>query len=202
MASGLGVRAELMAADDDLQYGQIGVTYRLGIGSRKPVAAAARKPATVTPPRADVNLAEATPPAAPPIVAEIPAPAPREVITRMPAFSDVVNFASDSAQLTNGAKTVLRELASRVKSFDDAKLTLTAHTDNRGSLDYNQRLSERRAQSVRRYLAIQGIKQSAIRVSAVGETRPTDTNATAAGRYINRRVEVYAGAAGQQSVAQ
>ncbi|HEY9198781.1 MAG TPA: OmpA family protein, partial [Gammaproteobacteria bacterium] len=68
---------------------------------------------------------------------------------------------------------------------------VVGHTDSVGSDAYNQRLSEQRAQAVVDYLAGAGVPRERLRVEGRGETEPRDTNATEAGRQLNRRVELY-----------
>jgi outer membrane protein OmpA-like peptidoglycan-associated protein len=70
------------------------------------------------------------------------------------------------------------------------KLQIEGHTDSVGSADYNQRLSENRADSVRTYLVGQGIASSSVGTTGFGETMPVASNDTPAGRQQNRRVEL------------
>jgi outer membrane protein OmpA-like peptidoglycan-associated protein len=75
--------------------------------------------------------------------------------------------------------------------YGKTTLTIAGHTDNVGSAPYNQKLSERRALSVARYLEAR--KVNALRLSTVGkgESVPVESNASEAGRQANRRVEIY-----------
>jgi OOP family OmpA-OmpF porin len=68
-------------------------------------------------------------------------------------------------------------------------LTIEGHTDSIGSTQYNQRLSERRANAVRKYLIEKGISSSRIRIVGYGEQRPIADNKTPEGRALNRRAE-------------
>ncbi len=70
------------------------------------------------------------------------------------------------------------------------KLDIEGHTDIVGSDEYNQKLSEKRAEAVRGYLATQGIDDSAMAARGFGKTMPVSDNNTAAGRQKNRRVEI------------
>ena len=70
------------------------------------------------------------------------------------------------------------------------RLEVEGHTDDVGSDDANQRLSERRGESVRAYLVQQGIASATVGTIGLGETKPVATNGTAAGRQLNRRVEL------------
>jgi OmpA-OmpF porin, OOP family len=66
----------------------------------------------------------------------------------------------------------------------------TGHTDSRGTDAYNQKLSERRAQTVKEYMVSQGIPAAKITIAGKGETQPVATNNTDAGRAKNRRVDI------------
>ena len=67
---------------------------------------------------------------------------------------------------------------------------IAGHTDAVGSEQYNQYLSERRAEAVKAYLVERGVPANRISVIGYGELQPRDTNDTVAGRRLNRRVEV------------
>jgi outer membrane protein OmpA-like peptidoglycan-associated protein len=101
-----------------------------------------------------------------------------------------VLFTSGRADLKPGAAGNLNKLVAFLDKYPDRSVTIQGYTDSVGSEDYNQRLSERRADSVKSYLAEQGI--SSIRLSALGKGRrdPVADNDSAAGRQQNRRVEV------------
>jgi OOP family OmpA-OmpF porin len=73
-------------------------------------------------------------------------------------------------------------------------IDVVGHTDSVGSDDYNQRLSVRRAMAVKQYLVSQGINGGIIDVIGMGERQPVATNDTAAGRAMNRRVDILIGA--------
>ena len=75
-------------------------------------------------------------------------------------------------------------------SHPDLPVQIEGHTDSVGSDGYNQRLSERRAESVRAYLVEQRVAPAVVGTAGFGESRPVATNGTAAGRQQNRRVEL------------
>jgi outer membrane protein OmpA-like peptidoglycan-associated protein len=75
-----------------------------------------------------------------------------------------------------------------MESDKDIKLSIEGHTDNVGKDDYNQTLSEQRANSVRAYLLSKGIDESRLIAQGFGETQPIADNKTAAGKAKNRRV--------------
>jgi outer membrane protein OmpA-like peptidoglycan-associated protein len=101
-----------------------------------------------------------------------------------------VLFDTGKAGLKAGATSNLNKLTAFLNQYPDRTVVIEGYTDNVGSEEYNQGLSERRADSVKAYLAGQGI--GAIRLSALGkgESDPVAGNDSAAGRQQNRRVEV------------
>ena len=104
-------------------------------------------------------------------------------------LSDVL-FDTGSANLKPGAREKLAKVAGILLSHRGLKLQVEGHTDSVGATDYNQRLSENRAGSVRTYLVEQGIAANAIGTAGFGETMPVASNDTPAGRQQNRRVEL------------
>lgn len=101
-----------------------------------------------------------------------------------------LQFASGSAVLTAGAQGRLAPLASFLSKEPEARVQITGHTDSQGTEANNLDLSARRAMSVGAYLASTGINSGRIQTSGLGESVPLSSNTTAAGRAINRRVEV------------
>ena len=114
----------------------------------------------------------------------------KEVGSMISASFDNIEFDFDSSNLTKASLGILDNVASIL--LDNAtwtKLKINGHTDYVGSDAYNQRLSERRAQSVLDYLAKKGLSNSAMSTSGFGESKPIADNGTAEGRQANRRVE-------------
>ena len=103
--------------------------------------------------------------------------------------SDVL-FDTGSATLKPGAREKLARVAGILATHSDLHIAIEGHTDSVGGNDYNQRLSEHRAQSVRSYLLQQKIAPAAVDATGFGESKPVASNATAAGRQQNRRVEL------------
>ncbi|WP_420233763.1 OmpA family protein [Pseudomonas sp. ABY48] len=103
-----------------------------------------------------------------------------------------VHFEFNKATLTPGDKDVLSTVATRLKQeTSTAQLRVTGHTDSVGSDAYNQRLSEKRANSVVQYLVENGVpRASFVSVSGAGENQPVADNKTADGRAMNRRTEI------------
>ncbi|MEW8014408.1 MAG: OmpA family protein [Candidatus Sedimenticola endophacoides] len=102
-----------------------------------------------------------------------------------------ISFAFDRAEIKPAFEPSLNRLASVLVKYNRTVVHVVGHTDSTGSASYNQSLSERRAQSVVRHLEMQGVPQQRLRAEGRGESEPRDTNATEAGRQLNRRVEIY-----------
>lgn len=100
-----------------------------------------------------------------------------------------IYFATNSAHLTNASRALLREKAAILARNPALTLTLTGHADARGPADYNQRLSERRAAAVRRFLAELGVSPDRLTSEGRGEEEPAIEGSGAAVWQRNRRVE-------------
>ena len=205
---GLGVRAELVAHDTDAQYGQLGLVYRFGqaSGGSTPVS---RSVDPIEPPESDVST-RAVP---------VPSPSNSRInvdtdgdgvtdaidqcgdtsaghpvdSTGCDVFGGVVegvNFTSSSDTLTPEAQLALDRVAETLGNYPDVVVSVEAHTDNQGAAAGNLELSKQRALSVARYLASKGVSGAQLKPQAFGESRPRTSNATAAGRAQNRRVEI------------
>ncbi len=105
------------------------------------------------------------------------------------SLSDVL-FDSASSNLKPGAREKLARVSGILVSHEGLRLEVEGHTDNVGTDQYNQQLSERRAESVRAYLVDQRIASASVGSVGLGEGHPVATNDTAAGRQQNRRVEL------------
>lgn len=104
-------------------------------------------------------------------------------------FSSNVLFGFDQTTLSSESKTNLNKLVKVLNSYKDTDIELQGHTDSKGSLAYNQTLSEKRAGSVSGYLIGEGIASNRMSVNGFGETVPKYDNGTEEGRSQNRRVE-------------
>ena len=104
-------------------------------------------------------------------------------------LSDVL-FDFNKATLRPGAREKLAKVGGIILAHPGLRMEAEGHADAVGSDDYNQRLSERRAQSVSTFLVEQGIRPDTITAMGFGESRPVATNGTAEGRQQNRRVEL------------
>jgi outer membrane protein OmpA-like peptidoglycan-associated protein len=104
-------------------------------------------------------------------------------------MSDVL-FDSGKYSLRQEAREKLARIAGIIINYPQLTLEAEGHTDNVGSIEFNQKLSEQRAASVREYLISQGVSETAITSIGKAFTMPVASNDTAAGRQQNRRVEL------------
>jgi outer membrane protein OmpA-like peptidoglycan-associated protein len=101
-----------------------------------------------------------------------------------------VLFETGRSGLKMGATGNLNRLVAFLNEYPDRTALIEGYTDSVGSEDYNQGLSERRADSVKSYLVGEGIGTTRLSASGKGERDPVASNDSAAGRQQNRRVEV------------
>ncbi|OOE89339.1 OmpA family protein [Salinivibrio sharmensis] len=101
-----------------------------------------------------------------------------------------ITFGLDQDAIAADFYPTLNAVANVMRKYDKTFLSIEGHTDNTGAASYNQRLSERRAMSVKRYLASQSIDSARLYTSGFGETRPLVANNSASNRALNRRVEI------------
>ena len=101
-----------------------------------------------------------------------------------------VNFEVNSSRLTANAKVILNQVADSLAAASGMRVEIGGHTDAQGSDSFNQKLSERRAQAVKDYLVARGIDAGRLESKGYGESQPVDSNETAEGRELNRRVEM------------
>ena len=104
-------------------------------------------------------------------------------------MSDVL-FRSGSFELLPGARERLAKVSGIVLAYPSLHVAIEGHTDSVGSDQYNQDLSEHRAEAVRDYFVQQGISASAVEARGFGKSEPIASNDTAEGRQQNRRVEL------------
>ncbi len=101
-----------------------------------------------------------------------------------------VNFEFNSADLTPNSRTILDSVAASLREWKEIRVEVAGHTDSIGSDGYNKTLSQRRAESVRKYLVSKGVDGSRLTAKGYGESKPIADNGTDAGRAENRRVEL------------
>jgi len=101
----------------------------------------------------------------------------------------VVYFGFDQSTLTPESRALLLAHAERLKG-SSTSVRLEGHADERGSREYNMALGERRANSVRDFLVVQGVSASNLEVISYGEERPAVSGSGEANWSLNRRVEI------------
>jgi OOP family OmpA-OmpF porin len=137
-------------------------------------------------------MPKVAPPPPPPVVKPAPKPAPakpKPVAEKVTLAADVL-FDFDKAVLKNEGKAKLDDLATKVRAINLEVVIAIGHTDSIGSDAYNQKLSVRRAESVKAYLVSKGVEPNRIYTEGKGEKQPVASNKTADGRQKNRRVEI------------
>ncbi|MBY0329408.1 MAG: OmpA family protein, partial [Acetobacteraceae bacterium] len=122
--------------------------------------------------------------APPPAPAEAPPAAPA------PARTYLVFFDWDRADLTTRAREIIAEAAQNSTRVQTTRIEVAGHADRSGTPQYNQRLSQRRADAVAAELVRQGVSRAAISITAFGETRPLVPTADGVREPQNRRVEI------------
>lgn len=110
-----------------------------------------------------------------------------EITLNMPSN---ISFAFGSSDLNSRFFAVLDSVAKVLKKYDKTLVEVAGHTDSVGSMESNQTLSERRANSVTEYLVTRGVQRDRTIVVGGGENYPVADNGTAEGRAMNRRVEL------------
>ncbi|TSA13398.1 MAG: OmpA family protein [Betaproteobacteria bacterium] len=132
---------------------------------------------------------KAAPPAPAPAPAPAPKPAPAPVKEKVTMAADA-HFDFDKSALKPEGKAKLDDLVGKLKAVNLEVVIAIGHTDSIGSNAYNQKLSLRRAASVKAYLVSKGIEANRIYTEGKGETQPVADNKTKEGRAKNRRVEI------------
>jgi outer membrane protein OmpA-like peptidoglycan-associated protein len=102
-----------------------------------------------------------------------------------------VLFDTASAALRPESRSTLSDMATVFARYPNQTISVEGHTDSVGTDDYNQTLSEKRADSVRDYLVDRGVSSSRIHARGYGEDQPKASNETVEGRQLNRRVEIH-----------
>jgi len=105
-------------------------------------------------------------------------------------MSSDVTFKTDSADINSGFYSTLSSVAVVLKKYRDTNVIIYGYTDNTGTLEHNQELSEMRAQSVGNFLISQHINRNRIFAQGFGQRNPVASNTTKAGRAQNRRVVI------------
>lgn len=112
------------------------------------------------------------------------------VVEKINKAAQNIFFATGSAKLLAKSFKSLKDVAQIMQDNPSYKIDVDGHTDNKGSNELNQKLSDSRANSVKQYLIENGVDESRIVATGYGEDKPIEDNGTVAGRAKNRRVEM------------
>jgi len=114
----------------------------------------------------------------------------KQDVVRINYIGSKLFFESGSDKLKVASLSLLDELVKILNKYDAASLAIQGHTDSDGSDDFNQTLSQKRTDSVKKYLSSKGISESRLTATGFGETNPIASNKTSLGKAKNRRVEL------------
>ena len=143
------------------------------------------KPAAPAVPAAPAAPAASTTPAASAAAAPAPASVKQAITIQAEALFDF-----DKSVLKPAGKKSIDEAIAKMAKVDVEMVIATGHTDSIGTDAYNQKLSERRANSVKEYMVSKGVAAAKITTLGKGKTQPVATNKTKEGRAKNRRVDI------------
>ena len=160
----------------DVDLLSVSLVYKLG------------RPARSAPVYVPAPAVPAPPPAAEPMLP--PPPKAPEPTSEKVSFAAETLFDFDKSAVKPAGKAALDDLLRKLKGMNTEVVVTVGHTDSVGSNDYNDKLSLRRAEAVKAYLAGAGIEATRVYTEGKGETQPLADNATAEGRAKNRRVTV------------
>ncbi len=113
-----------------------------------------------------------------------------EINKRLEYATHNINFELNSATILKTSFPVLDDVVVLLNQFPEYNLRISGHTDSRGSDISNERLSQSRAENVKKYFIDKGISASRIRTNAYGKNKPVSSNQTSIGRAENRRAEL------------
>jgi len=126
-----------------------------------------------------------------PVAPVVPAPAqPAPPAASKVTYAADAFFDFDKYVLKPEGKAKLDDLVGKVKGVNLEVIIAVGHTDSIGTVEYNQKLSVRRAEAVKAYLVSKGIEKNRVYTEGKGEKQPVADNRTAEGRAKNRRVEI------------
>ncbi|HEY6863265.1 MAG TPA: OmpA family protein [Burkholderiales bacterium] len=149
-------------------------------------ACASQQPA---PPPAPAPAPEVTAPKPEVAPAAVEAPAPKPLPEKVTLQADAL-FDFDKSAIRADAQGRLDDVVARAKGVSVEAVNVVGHTDSIGSDEYNMKLSQRRAASVKDYLVKHGVPASRVHTQGKGESAPIADNKTREGRQKNRRAEI------------
>ena len=125
-----------------------------------------------------------------PVVVPPPAPAPKPAIIEKGRQTLNVEFDFDKSTIKKGYYQDIDNLAGVMKQYPDLNVVIEGHTDSVGTAEYNKKLSQERADAVKKYMVEKGgIDANRLKAQGFGEEKPIASNKTKEGRQQNRRVE-------------
>jgi OOP family OmpA-OmpF porin len=124
-----------------------------------------------------------------PVVEPPPAPAPRPVIIEKGRQTLNVEFDFDKSTIKKGYYKDIDDLVKVMKDYPDLNVVIEGHTDSVGTAAYNKKLSQRRAEAIKKYMVESGIDANRLKAQGFGFDKPIASNKTKEGRQQNRRVE-------------
>ena len=122
------------------------------------------------------------------VLAELPTEIIARINTDFAEFADA-NFEFNQSEVSENSYHILDRVAEIMKENPELVMEIAAHTDNVGSFEFNMDLSQKRAESIVKYLTLKGIESTRLIGKGYGESRPIASNSTEEGRLKNRRVE-------------
>ena len=168
---------------NNLEY-TLGIGWLLGGKKQEPAPVAEVAPVIVEPPKPAPVVKPG------PVIPPAPVAAPTEVIKVKDRTTIDVKFKTNKADIVPKYDGELAEFADVLKKNPDLNVTIEGYTDNVGTAKYNKKLSQRRAESVKKYLVDKfGIDASRLKAVGYGLEKPIASNKTEEGRKKNRRVE-------------
>jgi len=194
LSDNLALRADIrhmILINDTIQNLEATLGISFLFGGEKPAPVVEEAAPVVEPTPAPAPVVKPTPVPVPMPVAPVPAPTvmEKEILEKGRATLDI-KFRTNKADIQPQYHAELAKFADVMKKHPDLKVAIEGHTDNVGGAPYNLKLSQRRADSVKRYMTEKfGIEISRLKAVGYGLTKPIASNATTAGRAKNRRVE-------------
>jgi OOP family OmpA-OmpF porin len=169
----------------------LGVTFAFG-GAKKAVAPPPAVQEVKPQAAAPVVVEEIKPQAAAPVVVQEVKPQPRvakEIVEKGRTTLNVL-FDFDKSSIKKNAFSDINDLVAVMKQYTDLNVTIEGHTDSKGSAAYNKKLSQRRADAIKKYMVEKGgIDAKRLNAKGFGLEKPVASNSTKEGRAKNRRVE-------------
>ncbi len=177
---GVGFRVEVLSFEDDAQYGQLALVYRLGTAKKQRGAIAAVE----STPSVQATRDE------PKLYAAMTVPKETSRVCELEMNFEDVLFEYNSAEIKSENLKLLSKVAQTMNECSNLNLTLLGHADSIGSVTFNSMLSQKRSDAVLQSLLLQGIDATRMSSQVFGELSPVAENSSVNGRQLNRRVQL------------